>query len=61
MIEEEGEMTTEKSDPVKSGFSKRYIRQDIPSFQVPSYRGKRYEALVPDILDIQQRCRMAVN
>ena len=50
-----------RADTEGSGFARRFIRQDISPFQVPSYRGRRYEALVPDTLDIQQRCRLAVN
>ena len=36
-------------------------REDIPSFDIPPYRGERYEALVPDTLDIQERAALAVN
>ena len=36
-------------------------REDIPSFDVPPYGGERYEALVPDTLDIQERAALAVN
>ena len=39
----------------------KYIREDIPSFEVPSYKGDRYEALVPDRLDIAERAKLAVN
>ena len=28
-----------------------YIRQEIPDFDLPSYSGHRYEAMVPDTLD----------
>ena len=38
-----------------------YIRKEIPEFRVPSYRGERYEAMVPDTLDIQERAALAVN
>ena len=32
-----------------------YIRSDAPAFELPSYRGERYDALVPDTLDLQDR------
>ena len=38
-----------------------YIRSDFPEFELPSYRGERYEALVPDTLDLQDRARLALN
>jgi hypothetical protein len=33
----------------------------IPTFTLPPYRGERYEATVPDTLDISERARLAVN
>ena len=30
-----------------------YIRGEIPRFDVPRYEGERYQALVPDTLDLQ--------
>ncbi len=53
--------TAENTGP---GYARlEYIRnrEDIPSFDVPPYRGERYEALVPDTLDIQERAALAVN
>ena len=44
-----------RGDPIE------YIRKDIPPFAVPPYRGARYEALVPDTLDLQDRAALAVN
>ena len=38
-----------------------YIRQDIPEFGMPVYKGERYEALIPDTLDLQERAALAVN
>ena len=38
-----------------------YIRQHIPEFGMPVYKGDRYEALVPDTLDMQERAALAVN
>jgi len=38
-----------------------YIRQDIPHFEVPSYRGARYEETTPDTLDIAERAELCIN
>ena len=38
-----------------------YIRPEIPDFKVPDYVGERYEALVPDTLDLQERAALAVH
>ena len=38
-----------------------YIRDQIPPFDVPPYSGERYEARIPDTLDIQERAALAVN
>ncbi len=38
-----------------------YIRRDIPEFRLPTLDGERYEALVPDTLDLQERAALAVN
>ncbi len=38
-----------------------HIRQEIPEFEVPEYSFQRYDAMVPDTLDIQERCALAVN
>ena len=38
-----------------------YIRDEIPGFAPPIYEGDRYEALVPDTLDLQERAALAVN
>ncbi len=38
-----------------------YMRSEIPGFAMPPYTGERYEALVPDTLDIQERATLAVN
>ena len=44
-----------RGDPIE------YIRKDIPAFDLPAYSGRRYEALVPDTLDLQERAAFAVN
>ena len=38
-----------------------YIRKEIPDFDVPAYEGERYEAMVPDTLDLQERAALAVH
>ena len=38
-----------------------YIREHIPEFDVPPYQGERYEAMVPDTLDLQEIAGLAVN
>ena len=38
-----------------------YIRKEIPDFKVPPYQGERYQTMVPDTLDIQERAALAVN
>ncbi|MBT9151396.1 MAG: hypothetical protein DDT40_01589 [candidate division WS2 bacterium] len=38
-----------------------YINKEIPEFEVPEYKGQRYDATVPDTLDIQERAMLAVN
>ena len=38
-----------------------YVRDRIPEFDVPTYAGVRYEAVVPDTLDLQERAAQAVN
>ena len=48
--------------PMMSGASGiNYIRQEIESVPIPPYRGKAYEELVPDTLDILERIELAVN
>ena len=48
-------MTATKQQPIG------YIRDEIPSVQVPAYSGERYPALVPDTLDLQDRAALGVN
>ena len=38
-----------------------YVRSTFPDFQMPSYDGERYEALVPDTLDLAERARLAIH
>jgi hypothetical protein len=45
----------------KPGDAIGYIRRDIPDFEFPPYEGERYEATVPDTLDLQERARLAIH
>ena len=45
----------------KSGDPIGYISESIPGFEVTAYGGRRYESLVPDTLDLQDRAALAVN
>jgi hypothetical protein len=38
-----------------------YIREKAPAFEIPPYRGARYEDKVPDTLDIAERARLGIN
>ncbi len=38
-----------------------YIRPDIPDFEMPACQGERYEAMVPDILDLAERAGFVVH
>ena len=38
-----------------------YVRERIPAFEIPSYEGQRYEAMVPATLDLQERAALAIN
>lgn len=39
----------------------KYINPEIPHVELPAYKGQRYEATVPDTLDIQERASLAVH
>ena len=38
-----------------------YVREAIPEFQVPAYRGDTYNDMIPDTLDLAERLRLAVH
>ena len=38
-----------------------YVRDEIPDFDPPGYEGERYQTMVPDTLDLQDRAQLAVN
>jgi len=54
-------MSTKPSSDWKPGDPIGYIRSEIPEFEIPPYTGERYEALVPDTLDLQERARLAIH
>jgi hypothetical protein len=39
----------------------QYIRDSIPAFEIPAYRGKTYVDLVPDTLDLAERAKLGVH
>jgi len=49
------------STALKTKEAIQYIQPGIPDFATPSYAGHRYEAWVPDTLDLQARCALAIN
>lgn len=44
-----------------SKFKFQYIREKIPTFEIPPFRGDRYEDSVPDTLDIAERTKLAIH
>ena len=54
-------MTSQEIGDWKPGDPVGYARSEIPEFELPSYEGERYEALVPDTLDLQERARLAIH
>ena len=50
--------TTEKWSP---GDPIGYITEEVPEFETQAYEGQRYEALVPDTLDVQERARLVIH
>ena len=45
----------------KPGDPIEYVNKTIPDFTMPDYSGERYEALIPDTLDLQERAALGVN
>ena len=39
----------------------QYVREDIPSFEIPEAKGARYFDTVPDTLDIAERAKLCIN
>ena len=54
-------MPAERGKEWKRGDPIGYIRTEIPEFEVPAYKGERYDVLVPDTLDLQERATLGVN
>lgn len=48
--------------PLPTGkLSVQYVREDIPSFQLPTAKGSRYTDTIPDTLDIAERAELCIN
>src|ERR1700730_12062144 len=47
--------------PWKPGDPIGYISQKIPKVSVPPYKGDKYQATVPDTLDLAERARISIN
>ncbi|RKY06358.1 MAG: hypothetical protein DRP56_07560, partial [Planctomycetota bacterium] len=45
----------------QSGAPVRYIRSNIPDFNVPAYEGQTYQDTVPDTFDLQERAELSIN
>ena len=39
----------------------KYINPDIPDFELPEFKGTRYEAEIPDTLDLAERAAQSVH
>jgi len=51
----EGSTEWKPGDPIG------YINPKIPEVHLPPYKGEKYEATVPDTLDLAERARIAIN
>ena len=49
------------ADAGQKNYVIRYVRDSAPEFQIPPYRGERYEDTVPDTLDIAERAKLGVH
>jgi len=60
-----GWMDLDRIDAACAGWKKGdpigYVRDEAPDFSIPAYEGERYEAMVPDTLDIQERAALGIN
>src|SRR5437763_2359304 len=45
----------------KPGAPITYARDKAPPFDIPAYQGERYEASVPDTLDLAERAEWGLN
>jgi len=54
--------SNDRGAPTKNEkFKIEYIRNSIPDFEIPPYRGGSYEDSVPDTLDIAERAELCIN
>ena len=56
--------TAAESNSAPAGKQKRkivYINPKVPSIKLPAYEGQRYEAVVPDTLDLAERAALGVH
>ncbi|NUQ66468.1 MAG: twin-arginine translocation signal domain-containing protein [Pirellulales bacterium] len=63
MLEPPGPAHSQQAkEALKTGGRDRvpYICHEVSHFEVPPYEGDRYEAMVPDTLDIQERAILAL-
>ena len=49
------------SDAWNPGDPIGYIAQEVPEFETHSYEGERYEAMIPDTLDLEERARLVIH
>lgn len=49
------------SDSHPSSIKIGYIRDQVPAFDVPSYRGQSYADQVPDTIDVAERAKLGVH
>ena len=54
-------MTAQETAGWKPGEPVGYIRSEVPEFQTSPYDGDRYEAMVPDTFDLQQRAKLVIH
>ena len=54
-------MTEDLYKDWKRGDPIGYMQPDIPEVNLPPCNGERYEALVPDTLDLAERARLAIH
>ena len=52
---------TPDNPPYPAKLKIQYIREDIPPFEIPVYRGQSYQDTVPDTLDIAERAKLGVH
>lgn len=53
-------MTSDKIEP-RRNTTIRYVHSEVPDVTLPRYQGERYQALVPDTLDLAERGKLAIH